>query len=238
MDFLAHVRELDNGQWDKPQLLENHLFETAELVKKFASDFESEEWGYALGMLHDIGKATPEWQDYFLKKSGYDEELASEAPGKVEHSGPGAKLAEEVFGMMGRPLSYCIAGHHAGLPDWMGSGSQSVLGFRLQKSSTSEICEKYRNLVKNICLKTLPWKFDNNSLDLSLWIRMLFSCLIDADRLNTEKYMDPEQSENRVWGTTIEKLHECFNNYMATKTQKPQSSFEENVYYSRIKSGR
>ncbi|MDR0641170.1 MAG: CRISPR-associated endonuclease Cas3'', partial [Treponema sp.] len=99
MDYIAHVRKLDNGEWADPQPLETHLRETAELAAAFAADFDSSEWAYALGMSHDSGKATPEWQSYIRDKSGfgYDEEASSETvSGKIEHSGPGAKLAEEL----------------------------------------------------------------------------------------------------------------------------------------------
>jgi CRISPR-associated endonuclease/helicase Cas3 len=136
MDYIAHVRKLDDGGWADPQLLETHLRETAKLATDFAVDFDSSEWAYALGMTHDRGKGTPEWQNYIRDKSGYDEEASSETVlGKVKHSGPAAKLAEEVFGKgIGRFLSYYIAGHHAGLPD--GNGGPAALEFYLQHSST------------------------------------------------------------------------------------------------------
>ena len=232
MDYIAHVKKLDNGQWAAPQLLEDHLRGTAELVAKFAAEFGSREWGYALGMSHDNGKATPEWLDYLKGKSGYDEEVSSEVPGKVEHSGPSAKLVEEIFGKtIGRPLSYCIAGHHAGLPDWI--GSQAALAFRLQNSSTKDISGELKVVLPEICPKNQPWKFCNEGLDISLWIRMLFSCLIDADRLNTEKYMNPKQSKEREGYSTIAELHKRFNNYMTTKTQRPQGFYDKQVYDAR-----
>jgi CRISPR-associated endonuclease/helicase Cas3 len=62
---------------------------------------------------------------------------------------------------------------------------------------------------------------------------MLFSCLVDADRLNTEKYMNPEQSKEREGYSTITELHKRFNDYMATKTRKPQSLHDEKVYEAR-----
>jgi CRISPR-associated endonuclease/helicase Cas3 len=62
MKYIAHVRELENGQWDT-QLLEDHLRETARLAAVFAVEFGSREWGYAMGMAHDVGKATSEWQN-------------------------------------------------------------------------------------------------------------------------------------------------------------------------------
>jgi len=231
MEYIAHVRELENGQWDT-QLLEKHLRETAELAAAFATEFGSREWGYVLGMTHDSGKATSEWQDYLKNKSGYNEEASSEAPGRVEHSGPGAKLAEEVFGkVIGRSLSYCIAGHHSGLPDWM--GSQAALAFRLQNSGTKEINENIKASLNGLCTKNPPWKFCNTGLDVSLWIRMLFSCLVDADRLNTEKFMNPKQSEERKGYSTLAELQNRFNDYMETKTRKPQGVYDENVYNAR-----
>jgi len=231
MKYIAHVRKLENGQWDT-QFLEDHLCETAELAATFADEFISREWGYALGMIHDQAKATLEWQNYLGNKSGYNEEASSEAPGRVEHSGPGAKLVEEMFGkMIGRFLSYCIAGHHAGLPDWL--GSQAALAFRLQNSSTKDIDERFKAALPNLCPKNPPWKFCNTGLDISLWIRMLFSCLIDADRLDTEKYMNPDQSKEREGYSTLAELQNRFNIYIADKTQKPQGFYDERVYFAR-----
>jgi CRISPR-associated endonuclease/helicase Cas3 len=232
MEHIAHVKELNNGQWDAPQLLETHLHETADLAAKFAAEFDSQEWGYALGMIHDSGKARTEWQEFLRRKSGYDEEASSEGPGKVEHSGSGAKLAEEVFVKdIGRILSYCIAGHHAGLPDWI--GSQAALAFRLQNASTKDINEELKAMLPGVCPKNLPWKLDDKGLNMSLWIRMLFSCLIDADRLNTEEYMNPEQRKKRGGYSTITELHKRFNDFMATKTKRPQGFYDERVYEAR-----
>jgi CRISPR-associated endonuclease/helicase Cas3 len=233
MKFLAHVRKLDNSdQWDEPQLLDTHVRETAELASEFAADFDSSDWGYVLGMAHDGGKATSEWQNFLKRKSGYDEEASAEGPGKVEHSGPGAKLVEEVFGKpIGRILSYCIAGHHAGLPDWL--GSQAALAFRLQNSSSENIRTEFRTLLPDICPKKPPWKFSDKGLDMSFWIRMLFSCLVDADRLNTEKYMNPEQNKKRGNYSTITELHRRLNDFMITKTQRPQGFYDERVYKAR-----
>jgi CRISPR-associated endonuclease/helicase Cas3 len=231
MEYIAHVKELENGQWDI-QLLENHLHETAELVATFAAEFNSYEWGYAIGIFHDTGKATSEWQKYLKNKSGYNEEASSEAHGRVEHSGPSAKLAEEVFGKaIGRFLPYCIAGHHTGLPDWL--GSQAALAFRMQNSNTKDIDEELKAKLSSLCPKNPPWKFCNKGLDISLWIRMLFSCLIDADRLNTEKFMNPEQNKEREGYSTLTELQKRFNEYMAVKTHKPIGFYDERVYEAR-----
>lgn len=218
MDFIAHVRKDALGNWDKPQTLEEHLRGTADLAKQFAEEFDSADWAYALGLAHDTGKGTVEWQNYINTESGYNEEASSEAIGKkIEHSGSGAKLAEEVFGAAGRFLSYCIAGHHAGLADW--SGQLSSLQNRLNKVSTENIAEQYQTMFRQFLPKSPPWKFERG-LDVSLWIRMLFSCLIDADRLDTECYMDPDKNVKRQGYQTIIHLFESFNSYLTAKIQK------------------
>jgi CRISPR-associated endonuclease/helicase Cas3 len=233
MDHIAHVRKLDNGDWAEPQSLESHLRGTATLAAQFAGDFDSAQWAYALGMSHDTGKGTAKWQEYIRNKSGYDEEASSEtAARKIEHSGPGAKLAEEVFGKgAGRFLAYSIAGHHAGLPDW--SGSPAALEFRLQNAKSTAITDQYKTMLSGVAPKMPPWKFSPQGLDLSLWIRMLFSCLIDADRLNTEAYSDPKKHQERNGYLSISELHERFTAYMQEKTKKPVDAGSDPVYRSR-----
>jgi CRISPR-associated endonuclease/helicase Cas3 len=231
MKYIAHVRRLDNGEWDEPQSLEDHLRGTAELAASFAEDFNSSEWGYVLGMAHDIKKGTEVWLSYLCNKSGYyDEEASSETmPGKCEHSGPSAKLAEELFGKFaGRFLSYCIAGHHTGLPDW--TGTQSSLQFRLEHADTSGISEELKKILSPLCPKDPPWTFDSEGIDVSLWIRMLFSCLVDADRLNTEKYMVPKKHTERQGYCSIAELHQRFTLYMGGKIQQASVDGNSDVY--------
>ncbi|MDR2149602.1 MAG: CRISPR-associated endonuclease Cas3'' [Spirochaetaceae bacterium] len=235
MNFIAHIRRQTSGEWDDPQALEAHLAETAALAAQFAADFDSQQWAYALGMSHDTGKGTAAWQEYIRDKSGfgYDEEASSETvPRKLEHSGPGAKLAEEVWGKgVGRFLAYGIAGHHAGLPDW--TGAQSALEFRLQNTTTEKIGAQFKTMLAEVCPQTPPWKLSIKGLDMSLWIRMLFSCLLDADRLNTEGYMDPEKRNVRGTDLSIAELHKQFNGYMKTKTAEALGVSSPQVYQAR-----
>ncbi|GHU73485.1 CRISPR-associated helicase Cas3 [Spirochaetia bacterium] len=233
MEYIAHVRELGNGEWAAPQSLESHLRGTAELAAEFAKSFDSSEWAYALGMGHDCGKGTSEWQKYILNNSGYDEDASFVTPpGKLEHSGPGAKLTEEIFGKgIGRFLSYCIAGHHAGLPDW--SGSPGALEFRLQKAKTENVADKFKKLLPPLCPKDFSLQFNPNGLDISLWIRMLFSCLVDADRLNTEEYMDPEKKKKRKGYLSIVELQQRFDSYMENKTKLSSETADDTLYKAR-----
>lgn len=218
---IAHVRTNDQGAWDKPQLLKDHLLNVAQLTRDFADQFQSGTWGYAAGIAHDAGKDTSIWQIYIRTTTGYDPEAHLEGQlRKIEHSCHGAILTEEVFGKgIGRLLGYCIAGHHAGLPDWLpgDAGAQSSLCFRRQRTKTDGISEELKNVLAKSKPDCPPWKFENNGLDLSLWIRMLFSSLVDADFLDTEKYMNEGKAQQRGGYLPIKMLLGRFNSYMLAK---------------------
>lgn len=216
---VAHVKKNADDSWAEPQSLDEHLRGVARLAEGFASVFGSGKWGLAGGISHDCGKGREEWQRYLKTKSGYDEEATLETQkGKLDHSTPSAKFSEEVLGKsVGRILAYCIAGHHAGLPDW--TGSQSSLSYRLAHISTNGIPFKYREFLSTNKPISLPWKFDSNGLDMSLWIRMLFSCLVDADFLDTEAYMEERKSQLRTHYLSIPDLLERFNAYMERITK-------------------
>jgi len=122
-EFIAHVRKNDDGTWTEPHRLSDHLDNTARLAENYAAKFNSGEWGKAAGLAHDAGKGRLVWQKYLELKSGYgryDEEAHLEGKtGKIPRAIHGAKLVEDLYGKgLGRFLVYCIAGHHAGLPDW------------------------------------------------------------------------------------------------------------------------
>jgi CRISPR-associated endonuclease/helicase Cas3 len=197
--LIAHVRQLPDDSWAEPHLLEEHLDGTSGRAAQFASLFQSESWGRVVGMTHDTGKSPQKWQKYLGGKSGYDEEAHLEGKaGKMDHSTPGAKLAEELFGKgIGRILAYCIAGHHAGLPDWLPDEAckHGALRNRLSESKTAGIPPDLQHKIQAYLPGKPPWDFSKClPLALSLWVRMLFSCLVDADFLDTEQYMEPEKA--------------------------------------------
>ena len=97
--LIAHVRQKEDGSWEEPQLLREHLKGTARLAAEFAGKFGSETWGKAAGLAHDVGKGRETWQQYLIQQSGYAEDAHMEnKPGKVPHAIHGAKLVEEEFG--------------------------------------------------------------------------------------------------------------------------------------------
>lgn len=120
MEYIAHK------DGDRIQTVLEHLTGTAQLAGAFADAFGKQEWGYCCGMLHDIGKYSEEFQ----KKIKYDTNE------QVDHSTAGTKLCMEKGGYYSL-LAYCIAGHHAGLPDYGNTEIPSSLCGRLKK----KICD-------------------------------------------------------------------------------------------------
>ena len=217
-DYIAHVRKNDDGTWALPHKLSDHLAGTAKLAESFSGKFDSGGWGKVAGFAHDAGKGRVCWQQYLKRKSGYDEEAHLEGKvGKIPHAIHGAKLVEELFGRgFGRLLAYCIAGHHAGLPDWSSAEGAGQSSLQFQETQVKDLREIDKRIVDNLqLLKTgaIPWKFANG-LDFSLWIRMLYSSLVDADFLDTESYMDSDKAQNRSGYCSMVDLFTKFNHFI------------------------
>lgn len=217
---IAHVRqEPVAGTWLEHPLSE-HLQGTARRAAAFAEAFGSGDWARVAGLWHDLGKFNPEWQDYLKRKSGYVPDAHLEGgPGKVDHSTAGALLAASL-GPAGRILAYLIAGHHAGLPDWISEiGVGGALSVRmtdkehLVKAVKGEVCQ---GLLSMAPPRTRPSSAEPEHFH--LWIRLLFSCLVDGDFLDTEAFMESEKAEGRgALSEDMATLKARFDAFMAGK---------------------
>lgn len=195
------------------QTLTEHSSQVANLAASFAKQFDSENWLLAAGFLHDIGKARETFQNYLLSHSLYD---GDEYDGRERrHSGAGAALAKKEFNFPGLILAYIIAGHHAGLPDYIAGlnpGGSLVKRLEIEAAILNETkVKKWINqnnkFWKNIKLLP-PRKFQEKNMH--LWIRMMFSCLVDADRLDAETFSDTNKSIVRKKQAKLADLAKCF----------------------------
>ena len=202
---IAHIKKLDDD-WII-QTVEDHLKGTSELASKFSKTFQSSEWGEICGILHDIGKCSDLFQKRIRILSGYDENCSNSVP-KVDHSTAGAQFAVKEFGeQVGKFLAYIIAGHHSGIPNGK-DNTQSCLTDRLNKK-VSEYINKLPEMLVNIASpnpKMLPCSSYSTGFTIALCIRMLFSCLVDADSLDTESFTNPIASKNRKNSYSLNKL--------------------------------
>ena len=216
---IAHVRLDEQGEWHIHPLVD-HLQDVAAMAGGFAQSFGAEDWASLAGLWHDLGKYRLRFQRYIGKVSGYNPNAHIQGEsGKAPHSTAGAILACEKLGNAGRILAYLIAGHHAGLYDW--NSENSSLQYRLDgEDAHKELAEsKKSNPPAAILDAANAFKPDLRKVPggkdgFALWIRMLFSCLVDADFLDTEKFMDESKFTSRGNYPANSDLLKLFNNYM------------------------
>ena len=223
------------------QLLSEHAAAVADLASRFAEAFGSGLVAEIAGRLHDFGKALPKFQTYLRAANDLDDDDddidGGDGPadrsghqGKrsgVKHSGAGAALAAELYGKpFGKLLAYLIIGHHTGLPDGMPGDKHPLKSLKMRLPEAKSDLDRLRCLLDDH-IAAFGWSsFPSEAEvrkkrppvqrvdDLPLWVRMLFSCLIDADRLDTERFQLPEQHNLRGRGKGLSALRILFNAHM------------------------
>ncbi len=202
MEFIAHT---SYGS-DRTQPLIDHLKSVSFLAGQYSSVFDSSEWGELIGLWHDIGKINPDFQHYIRQASGLIDLTRNISVSDRAHALIGAIALSRQLGKLAIPMAYCIEGHHAGLPNW-----HNDLDRKLNDDKKYEIVKESIFLDKARLPSSCICK---DCKDLHHWIRMLFSCLIDADRIDTERFVDPEQSSFRGKYESMEKLKSKLDAYL------------------------
>ncbi len=161
-------------------------------------------------MLHDFGKFSISFQ-----------KRLEGSPIPVDHATAGAQYIVEAWkNKTARILAYVIAGHHAGLTDFgSDAGDEACLAQRLKKK-----IEPYKDnaiaVMGNVASTTLPPSIKwggNPGLQLSMFIRMLFSCLVDADSLDTEQYSERSKAGLRGHDVDFKDLLAKYDAYMSQR---------------------
>jgi CRISPR-associated endonuclease/helicase Cas3 len=174
---------------------------------------------------HDLGKYAPEFQA-MITASDPEAHLESVPKGlrqRVNHSSAGALWAMRRFrgGGFGRLLAYTIAGHHSGLPDWVGEEGKTGLKDRLADRSHLD-----RTLLANpprsILEAPLPSTGIPEGADAGLWVRMFASALFDADFLDAEAFFDPTVSPGRTDWPELSSLLPKLDAHLARKSAEAE----------------
>lgn len=210
--YYAHSKDgLSETDW---QRLIDHLKTTSELAAQMGKEFGIADMAHAAGLLHDIGKYSQEFQ---ARLRGSNR--------RVDHATAGAREITRLFPAepdkwLAELISYCIAGHHTGLPDY-GSpadveGDPTLLARREKKKLPDY--SRYREEIDTSQLQMQPPRLTVNrahpGFTLSFLTRMLFSVLVDADWLETERYMQGGQAALRGLYASIEALTDQFNHHI------------------------
>lgn len=221
--YYAH--SIDGAEKSEWQTLKEHLSNVSKLSGFFADTVGAEQLGIAVGALHDAGKACQAFQ---LRLEG--------SPAKVDHSSVGAIVAYGKLREVGYPLAYAVAGHHSGLSNGLTSESGlSSLRSKLKRTDLLDaidatVVRNMRNqlgksagkLSRELIEFIQRGLSDSGEIDKEgqfqayLLTKILFSCLVDADYLDTERFVAPDNSHLRsATVDSMDGLLTKYDSYMA-----------------------
>lgn len=226
-------------------LLATHLQKVAELARVFAQALgaasAAADWAYLAGLWHDLGKYRPGFQHYLKLSSNEDAHIEGRVAGREKtHSIAGALWALQSFKeshgkggeLAARTLAYLIASHHAGLYDWE-SGDAVGLKVRLASVDSQTEFDQARQAEPPAeilssggfdpvtAISTIPGGFPNGY---ALWVRLMFSCLVDADFLDTEAHFDSVKTQRRQGFPSLTAMLGAFDTFMAVKAAEATPS--------------
>lgn len=187
MKCYAHTAR-DKRDWEP---LKDHLLRVADCASRFASVFEAKDEGYIAGILHDFGKYGERFQRRLHGEGRH-----------IDHWTPGAWAAMNQYGSKdGRCLALVAQGHHVGLQQDHKECLKKICNCT-PLSDTTLSADSMNGLLRQFTEDGLTWpalsapfynrtgKFCSDMLD----VRMLFSALVDADYLETEKFISLVES--------------------------------------------
>lgn len=177
-EYIAHS---ENAR-GKNQTMQEHSSGVGKFMRRFAlSDSFIDIYEFC-GFLHDIGKYSDAFQRY----------VSGESNKKVRHS-----IYGSIFALNKNMLSVAIPvfGHHSGMPN----KPDMLLDIKTEQSAPDviydEIIKKWMedannqvNISNDKAFRDIP-----NVLQKELFVRMLFSSLVDADSLDTERHFSKDR---------------------------------------------
>lgn len=219
--YIAHVRTLNSGGdggRSRYHGLQAHQVGVSRLAAAFATALGAAELASLAGAWHDLGKFRAGFLRYILSRDNEDSHLETRITSRDKtHAAAGAMHAIERFGVAGRALAYLIAGHHGGLRDWAGGldARLSPANADARREYDEARAAAPTDLLAEGCVPDLR-QVPGGSAGCALWLRMLFSCLVDADFLDTEAFMDEGKAQARNGFATLAELAARFDAHMET----------------------
>lgn len=231
-NYIAHINENSKLK----QTIKEHCENTAKLCSEYAVP-EMKDFMYVIGLLHDIGK----YQYSFAKRLN-GENI------RVEHSTCGAIAAIENYGKlspMTLMMEYCIAGHHSGIPNG---------GFPNDDNNKSTLCGRVKREFEDFSeykkefdlpeLNELEWgkyllkdcdnKMDNVIDKFAFLTRYAFSCLVDADSIDTAEFCKSEELPRKLnanFAKCLQIIDNKLNSFICkTELQKARTILQKQAF--------
>ncbi len=177
--YIAHS---ENGNGEE-QTIKQHSEGVADIMKSFAlTDEYADIYAYC-GLLHDVGKYSEGFQRYI--RAGGEKE---------PHAKWGAYMAKNDRLIN---IAFSVFGHHMGLPN-RDTMFETFIQCENEKGKWLEIQRSLRN--DGMCIPpcdNAPFNRIDGNTAKELFVRMLYSSLVDADSLDTERHFQEEQYNAR-----------------------------------------
>lgn len=231
-------RDSDTGRM---QSLEEHSLAVAEIMQKFTSQIQLNNFGYVIGYYHDMGKACDAFEHHLIQGSKET----------VDHATVGAKYLYEEYLNSTDPIviqliTLAIMCHHTGLIDFVDVNGEFPYLKRFQKSlptyqeavknfnehmklkNTKNIINQCKQEIINI-LKNMFFRYEKyggvsgsqmQMFEISLLGRLLSGALHDADCLDAAGFSEGidvklqlrlEQTAPLYWQSLYEKVIQHIN---------------------------
>ena len=219
------------------QLLVEHCQRVATLAATFAEDLHAKQIAYYAGLWHDVGKFDPRWQQYLVEVKQNPERRGT---------GPDHKAAGVMLAQQSCPFaSFLVHGHHGGLSSkteiarWLAekraaSGGTAAITGAIERARR-EIAE-----LEPSSQLSMPDYIRTDALAAEFWLRLVFSALVDADYLDTERHFNELQSEQRAEQEPLAQLWTGFaafhQDLPKVAVASPVNTVRQEVYASCLES--
>ena len=218
------------------QTVKEHCEHTAVLCRDYAVP-ELKDFAFVVGLLHDVGK----YQASFVKR-------INGSSIRVEHSTCGALAAKEKYAVpmpMALMMEYCIAGHHSGIPDGgfpNDDADKATLCGRLKRDY--EDFSEYKNELALPELNGLEWmkylfrdcdnKMENVIDKFAFLTRYVFSCLVDADSVDTADFCKERELPRKLnadFSSCLQNVDDKLRSFVCkTELQRARAALQNQAF--------
>ena len=229
--YIAHRSEVSN----QIQTVKQHSEHTAELCRQFSIPI-LKDMMYIIGLLHDIGKYQESFQ---LRISGENIQ--------VEHSTCGAIASEQLYAdqkAVALLMAYCIAGHHAGIPDGgyqTDTADMTTLHGKMKRSFEDFSAYQEELIIPEVdtqkvlsflamdCGRSIEKLIDK----FAFFTRYAFSCLTDADSIDTAEFNFGVQRQTlrTDFANCLKKVDKILDTFVSkTELQRSRAVLQKQVF--------